>query len=131
MNKKNILIGAFLLIILVTAYFQYKQSIPTKQKVEIQTIEVQQIIVIDGKKNQSPIRGKKGITALQLLSINHKVLAKGEKENAFITTIDMREALTANREFWAFYVNGKQATVGAGSYFVKNNDTIEWKIETY
>ena len=131
MNKKNILIGGLLLIVLFTGYFQYKQSIPTKQKVDIQTIEVRQTIVIDGKKNQSPIRVKKGITALQLLSINHKVTAKGEKENAFITTIDMREALTVNREFWAFYVNGKQATVGAGSYFVKNNDTIEWKIETY
>jgi len=131
MSKKNILIGGFLIIVFITALFQYKQSAPAKQNVEISTILVTQIISVDGEKTQAPVHVKGGITALQLLSSNHKVGTKGEKENAYITAVDGREALAGEKEFWAFYVNGKQAVVGAGSYFVKNNDTIEWKIETY
>ena len=74
---------------------------------------------------------KSGTTALGLIENTHLVVKKGEKQNAFITGIDGRLADTRKREFWAFYVNGKQAQVGAGSYVIKNNDTIEWKIETY
>ena len=40
-------------------------------------------------------------------------------------------ASSNDKEFWALYVNGKQAEVGAGTYIIKNNDTIEWRIETY
>jgi hypothetical protein len=131
MNKKNILIGAFLIVFFGTAYIQYKNPFPIKKSVVISTVSIKQTILIDGKKNQSPVQVKMGTTALQVLSSTHKVMANGEKENAFVTTIDGRTASGEDREFWAFYVNGKQAQVGAGSYFVKNNDTIEWKIETY
>ena len=63
--------------------------------------------------------------------MNNKVMMKGEKEMAFVTSINDRLADDSKHEFWAFYVNGKQAEVGAGSYIVKQGDTIEWKIETY
>jgi len=131
MSKKNILIGAFICIACFTALLQYKQTLPTKQIREVQTILITQIVSIDGKKTHAPIHIKKGLTALQLLSSNHKVIIKGEKENAYITSIDGRSASSESKEFWSFYINGKQSPVGAGSYFLKNNDTIEWKIETY
>ena len=55
----------------------------------------------------------------------------GEGKNAYVTMIDGQKADDEKREFWAFYVNGKQSQLGAGSYTVKPNDSIEWKIETY
>lgn len=131
MNKKILLILGFLIICFGTAFIQYKISLPKENIVPVLRISVKQIITIDDKKNQSTVLAKMGSTALQLLATTHKVIQKGEKENAFVTTIDGKMASTANKEFWAFYVNKKQSTVGAGTYVVKNNDTIEWKIETY
>lgn len=131
MNKKNILILGFLIIFFGTGFIQYKNTTPREKKIPISTISVKQIITIDSKKNQSTVRMKVGSTALQLLESTHKVISKGENENAFIGTIDGRWASPDNNEFWAFYVNGHQAQVGAGTYVIKNNDTIEWKIETY
>ena len=56
---------------------------------------------------------------------------RGEGKNAYVTGINGREADTKKKEYWAFYVNGKPATVGAGSYILKQADKIEWKIENY
>lgn len=131
MNKKNILVLGFLIVFFGTAFIQYRNSLPEKREIIIPIISVKQIISIDGIKNQSPVRIKIGSTALQLLTSRHKIVSKGEKENTYVTAIDGRVASETEKEFWSFYVNGKQAQVGAGSYLVKNNDTIEWKIETY
>ena len=114
-----------------SGYFQYKNSVPEKKIVALQTITVKQIIVIDGKRNDATLKIKKGSSALQTLSSTHTVVTDGKNENAFVISIDGRSVNEENKEFWSFYVNGKQAEVGAGSYFIKNNDTIEWKIETY
>ncbi len=130
--KKKILIGGFVIILFGTAVLQYKSSLPKQTAIPVVSIyTVKQMVTVDDKKRQATIHVKKGSTALQLLSISHKIIEKGEKENAYITEIDGRLASETNKEFWAFYVNGKQAQVGAGSYLIKNNDTIEWKIETY
>lgn len=129
--KKNIFIFAFLIVLFGTAIIQYKASLPKKAVVIQQYVSAVQTIAIDGVKNTKKERVILGTTALQLLKMSHKAITKGENKNAFITEIDARAASQDDREFWAFYVNGTQATVGAGSYIVKNNDTIEWKIETY
>jgi len=67
-------------------------------------------------------------TALDQLenTISNKINGKGT--NAFITEIN-GYSTEGKKEFWAFYVNGKQSTVGAGGYQLKNGDKIEWKIE--
>jgi hypothetical protein len=36
---------------------------------------------------------------------------------------------TTGKNFWAFYVNGKQAKVGAGDYVLQEGDKVEWKLE--
>lgn len=129
--KKNIFVFGFLIVLFGTAIIQYKASLP-KKTIEIkQYLSAVQTITIDGVKNTKKERAILGTTALQLLTSSHKVVTKGENKNAFITEIDARAANQDAREFWAFYVNGTQATVGAGAYIIKNNDTIEWKIETY
>ena len=37
----------------------------------------------------------------------------------------------SKKEYWAFYINGKMANVGAADYQTKEGDKIEWKIEKY
>lgn len=69
-----------------------------------------------------------------VLDLTKKVVdigAEGDGEMAFVTSIDGTKADSKKREFWALYVNGKMAEVGAGSYKVQNGDAITWKIETY
>lgn len=132
MSKKIVVSVGFLIIFIGTAYVQYKNAIPEKKLATISRISVKQIITIDGKKTQTTIGMKDGSTALQtLIFSSHKVDVKGERENAFIIAIDGKRASAIDREFWALYVNGKQAEVGAGTYRIKNSDTIEWRIETY
>ncbi len=80
---------------------------------------------------QTTSKFAKGTTALEALEENFEIVKKGEGENAFITAIKGIEASEKDKTFWAFYVNGKQAEVGAGSYLINNNDNIEWKLETY
>ena len=70
-------------------------------------------------------------TALDLLRRSASVVAKGDKENAYIVEINGRRVDDRKNEYWAFYLNGKMAQIGAGSYQLKNGDKIEWKIETY
>ncbi|MCX6732061.1 MAG: DUF4430 domain-containing protein [Candidatus Roizmanbacteria bacterium] len=127
MSKKIFLFLVFLVLCFGCAFIQYKKSVPVNKVTTSFTFSVTQTV----GKNKQKIQTKVGSTALQLLNSAHKVVTKGQKENAFVTAIDGYTANSENKEFWAFYVNGKQAEVGAGSYVIKNHDTIEWKIETY
>lgn len=73
-------------------------------------------------------RGQDGKNALALLKAGHKVDVKvysgiGE----FVDGIDGLKSDA--QHFWSFYVNGKQATVGASSYTTKTTELIEWKFE--
>ncbi len=104
-----------------------------RQELAKEEITVSQTIIesLKKKKDLGKISVKSGTTALDLLKSTIEVSAKGDGENAFVTAINGREAKQSAKEFWAFYVNGKQAEVGAGSYVLKNGDVIEWKIETY
>lgn len=72
-----------------------------------------------------------GKTALEATESMVKVVTSGTGENAFVTLIEGREADTKKHEFWEFLVNGSQAQVGAGSYILKNNDQIQWKITNF
>lgn len=72
--------------------------------------------------------GKEGIDALTLLKYQAYV---HESQPGFVDEINGRKADKSKHEYWAFYVNGKASPVGAAQYMTHDNDTIEWKIETY
>ncbi len=75
-------------------------------------------------------QGVEGRTALELLKENHEVESAMYDFGEFVTSIDGQAADdTAN--FWAFYVNGAQASVGAGEYQTKPDDVIEWRLEAF
>lgn len=75
--------------------------------------------------------GVAGKTALELLlAADPTAEVSGEGEMAFITSIG---GVTANPddEFWALYVNGEMAQVGAGSLVTETGDEITWKLEKF
>jgi hypothetical protein len=49
---------------------------------------------------------------------------------AFVTAIQGRAA-DPESEFWALYVDGEQAQVGAGALVTEDGQTITWKLETF
>ncbi len=72
-----------------------------------------------------------GKTALDLTKEAALIKMKGEGVNAYITEINGIIAQDSKKEYWAFFVNGKMAQVGAGSYKLKDRDKIEWQVKKY
>lgn len=70
--------------------------------------------------------GQTGKNALELLQSGHTVDASAQ---GFVNAID--GVKPGEHEFWAFYVNAKQAAVGAKDYQTKDGETIEWKLEKF
>ena len=71
--------------------------------------------------------GRNGVNAFALLKDHASVKAKLYSFGYFVTSID---GVTGNGpKYWTFYVNGKEASVGASSYITKSSDKITWKLE--
>lgn len=73
--------------------------------------------------------GQEGRDALSILKdLTENVETESSSIGEFVTSIN---GVTADpdTEFWAFYVNGKLANEGAGTYQTKNTDIIEWRID--
>lgn len=75
--------------------------------------------------------GIAGETALITLKKLAEVEATSSSLGEFVTSIDGLAADSSKNEFWAFYVNGQSASVGAGSYNSIVGDKIEWKLESF
>jgi hypothetical protein len=72
-------------------------------------------------------RGQNGVNALTLLERHAQVQTKHYSFGDFVTSID---GVPGNGpKYWTFYVNGRQASVGAGAYISKNSDKIDWKLQ--
>lgn len=132
--KKIIVVGFIIIIGLTAILFIPKESkkIPQKDQKSEQTITVSEKITTQQQTKQFvTIQIQKGKSALDLLNKTTTIQTKGAGQQAFVVEINNVKAEDSKKQFWAFYVNGKQAGVGAGSYILKPNDKIEWKIETY
>lgn len=122
----------FLVILAIFAgYFFYQTKLLSTKKSVVQQQNFSVYLKLAGEKNFSRSEIAVGKTAFDLTKEKTSIKTKGEGENAYVTEINGQEALNSKKEYWAFYVNGKQATVGAGSYKLKDGDKIEWKIEKY
>lgn len=76
--------------------------------------------------------GEDGETALDLLLENDpSAEATGDGEMAFVTGICGYTADESANEFWALYVDGEQATEGAGALETEDGQEITWKLETF
>jgi len=73
--------------------------------------------------------GQAGKTALALLKEkNSTVVTKDSNYGPYVDSINGIAGGTGGK-YWAFYVNGKLASVGADAYETKAGDKIEWKFE--
>jgi len=74
-------------------------------------------------------QGVEGKNALELLKESHEVETQKFDFGELVSSID-GQASDPSTNFWAFYVNGKMAQVGASDYQTKTSDTIEWKLDS-
>jgi uncharacterized protein YxeA len=72
--------------------------------------------------------GQEGKTALELLKQNAEVVTKDSAYGPYVDSINNVQGGTDGK-YWAFYVNGQMAQVGADAYQTKTGDKIEWKFE--
>lgn len=128
-NKRfaNIFLGAILLI--AALYFAYGFFVAkdTSQKSASFTSgekPTPTIVLVD----YFQYKGRTGKNALQLIQ---EQAAIELATSGLITSINGRKADNSNKEYWAFYVNGKLAPVGPADYQTKDEDLIEWRIEKY
>lgn len=76
---------------------------------------------------QISYNGQTGIDALQLLKNHAVVVTKHYSFGDMVTSIN--GTVGKGPKYWTFYVNGQEASVGAGSYVTKSTDTIMWKLQ--
>ena len=122
-----------LVILAISAGYSFYQTklLSTKKSVVQQQNFFSVYLKLAGEKNFSKSEVVVGKTALDLTKEKANIKTKGEGVNAYVTEINGQEALNSKKEYWAFYVNGKMAEVGAGSYKLKEGDKIEWKLANY
>lgn len=128
--KKIFLFISVLLVINFGYSFYQNQSDLTK-KLAVQQRDINVYLKLFGQEDFIKQKIVINKTALDLTKEKANTKTKGEGENAYVTEINGITAQDSKKEYWAFYVNGKMAEVGAGSYKLKNGDRIEWKLATY
>lgn len=121
--NKFLAIAAIFIVALISSVFIFENS---SQKTSFQESSVSKNVE-KKEVNEFSYQGEEGVSALDLL----KEKADAEDENGFVTSINGKRGEEGNREFWAFYVNGQPARIGASDYITGSKDLIEWKIETY
>lgn len=72
-------------------------------------------------------KGVDGKSALELLKGQARVETKSSSLGEYVTSINGNDG--GGQKYWMFYVDGKEATVGADAYMTKNSETIEWKLQ--
>lgn len=70
-----------------------------------------------------------GQTAYTLLAATYSVETK---DTSFGRQVMAINSIRPNdSQFWAFYIDGQSATVGADSYTCHGNEMIRWRIESF
>ena len=71
-------------------------------------------------------QGQDGKNALELLQAGHTVDAS---DKGFVNAID--GVVPGDHQYWALYVNGTLASVGAKDLQTKSTDSVVWKLDSY
>lgn len=89
-----------------------------------------QVTQTQEKKQQDIIsyQGDDGRTALDILKASYNVETKTYDGIGEMVT-GINGVTPDSKHFWAFYVNGEQAQVGAGQYVTKSGDKVSWKLD--
>jgi predicted Holliday junction resolvase-like endonuclease len=120
-----------IILIIISGYFFYQNKLISTKKLVIRQQNINVYLKLFGQTDFIKQNIDKNTTALSLTKEKAVIKTKGEGVNAYITAINGKVAEDLKKEFWAFYINGKMAEVGAGSYQLKAGDKIEWRLANY
>ncbi|MBI4948050.1 DUF4430 domain-containing protein [Candidatus Berkelbacteria bacterium] len=119
-NKSGLLVALSVIILVFGGYLLFPPKEVRESAKVCKNIPVEQVCY----------SGVEGKTALEILKANEKVETQSTSYGDFVTTINDRKA-DSTKEFWGFYVNGKLAAEGAGTYKTKDSDVVVWKIDPF
>jgi hypothetical protein len=94
---------------------------------EAQTDQVRTVVNAEQQLTEISYHGRAGATALKLLKEHATVTTKHYSFGDMVLSIDGVQG--SGPKYWTFYVNNKEAPVGAGAYATKNGDQITWKLQ--
>ncbi len=115
-----------LLIAAVVAIFLLGGGILTYATVATHS-DAQTVTNAQHQLTQISYRGQNGVDGLTLLKRHATVGVKHYSFGDLVTSIN---GVSGNGpKYWTFYINGKEASVGAGSYISKNTDTLKWVLQ--
>ncbi len=72
-------------------------------------------------------KGETGKDALSLLKTHAQVQAKHYSFGDLVVSIN--GSAGNGPKYWTFYINGKEASMGARAYITKSSDTLDWKLQ--
>lgn len=76
------------------------------------------------------IEVQEGTTALDVLIQSKNIEVKEYTYGKLIESIEgIRNG--QDQKYWMYYINGKEASVGAAEYALQSHDKIEWKFKQY
>ena len=120
-SKLNIIVGVIVILAIVVGLgsWAYIANTPS-HKLSV-------VVNSNNQLSEVTYRGQTGVNALTLLERHAKVGIKHYSFGDFVTSIN--GVVGDGPKYWTFYLNGKEAAMGAGSYVTKNSDTITWKFQ--
>lgn len=130
-NRAARLLLLLSVFVLISAGCSSRQpEVGNKQSVEQEkAIQVRQKVEGDMADGLFNIYLSENKTALDLLKMGHTVETKTFRGiGEYVTSVNGQKEDTG-KNFWAFYVNNKQAIEGASTYKPVDKDYIEWKLE--
>jgi hypothetical protein len=89
-----------------------------------------QVQVVKNSQSQTTeisYKGENGKDALTLLKTHAQVQTKHYSFGDLVAAIN--GAAGNGPKYWTFYINGKEAQVGAGAYVTKSTDMLDWKLQ--
>ncbi len=76
---------------------------------------------------QISYRGQNGVDALSLLRKQADVQVKHYSFGDMVVAIN--GSVGNGPKYWTFYINGKEAQIGAGAYKTHSSDTLMWRLQ--
>ncbi len=127
MENKNLIISILVISVIIVIFsligvIQNNQDTITPSQSNI-TLK----ITILGSTQEKEYR-LENITALELLQKDNIVNFTNYDFGIFINCIN--GICSNDDQFWMYYINGQEAPIGVSNYFIKGNDTIDFRYES-
>lgn len=119
LKAKIVTLAAAVIVVVGLGTWVYASNLPSHK--------VSTIVNAAHQTTQISYQGQDGFNALALLKKHASVVTKHYSFGDMVSSIDGTPG--NGPKYWTFYINGKEASVGAGSYVTKNGDHLMWKLQ--